>query len=67
MKQITINIQDSSILPHLKKILNAINGVSIAKSKPKKNSSLDLAMEDVKAGRTKRFESADAFFKDLAY
>lgn len=65
MKQITINIEDSSILPHLKKILNAINGVSIAKSKPEKKSSLDLAMEDVKAGRTKRFESADAFFKDL--
>ncbi len=32
MTQPTINIEDKSILPHLKKILNAMNGVSIAHS-----------------------------------
>lgn len=31
MTQLTINIEDKAILPHLKKILNAIDGVSIAK------------------------------------
>ena len=27
MTQLTINVEDKSILPHLKKILNAIEGV----------------------------------------
>lgn len=35
MTQLTINIEDKSILPHLKKILNAIDGVSIAKPERK--------------------------------
>lgn len=36
MTQLTINVEDKSILPHLKKILNAIEGVSIAKPSRKK-------------------------------
>ncbi len=35
MTQLTINIENKSIVPYLKKILNAIDGVSIAK--PSKN------------------------------
>lgn len=47
MTQLTINIEDKSILPHLKKILNAIEGVSIAKSEKKKRKcGLDV---DIKA------------------
>ena len=33
MTQLTINIEDKSILPHIKGILKAINGVSIVSSK----------------------------------
>ena len=51
MTQLTINIEDKSILPHLKKILNAIEGVSIAKSSKTKKCGLDEALDDVKAGR----------------
>ena len=43
MTQITINIEDKSILPHLKKILNAIDGVSIAKPEKKRKTGLDEA------------------------
>lgn len=35
MTQITLNIENNSILPHLKKVLNAIHGVSVVKT-PKK-------------------------------
>ena len=50
MTQLTINIEDKSILPHLKKILNAIDGVSIAKpAKKKKKCGLEEALDDVKA------------------
>lgn len=43
MTQLTINIEDESILPHLKKILNAIEGVSIVKPSRKKKCGLDEA------------------------
>lgn len=58
MTQITINIEDTSILPHLKKILNAIDGVSIAKTK-KKTCGIDEARADIRAGRVKSAKSAD--------
>ena len=47
MTQLTINIEDKSILPHLKKILNAIEGVSIAKPSRKKKCGLDEGTEKV--------------------
>ncbi|MDE6017846.1 MAG: response regulator [Muribaculaceae bacterium] len=65
MTQLTINIEDKSILPHLKKILNALEGVSIAKPTRTKKSGIEEAMDDVKAGRVKRFESMEELFKDL--
>ena len=63
MTQITINIEDKSILPHLKKILNAIDGVSIAKPEKKRKTGLDEAYEDVRAGRISHIESAEEMFK----
>lgn len=65
MTQLTINIEDKSILPHLKKILNAIEGVSIAKPSKKKKCGLDEALDDVKAGRVHRYESVEEMFKNL--
>lgn len=65
MTQLTINIEDKSILPHLKKILNAIEGVSIAKPSKKKKCGLDEALDDVKAGRVHRYESVEEMFKSL--
>lgn len=41
MTQLTFNIEDKPILPHPKKTLNAIDGVSIAKPE-KKNAFADL-------------------------
>ncbi len=64
MTQITLNIEDPKILPSLKRVLSALNGVSIAKT-PKKKSGIDLAWEDVEAGRVTRYESADDMFRKL--
>lgn len=58
MTQIIINIEDVSILPHLKKILNAINGVSIAKTE-KKTSGIEEAYADIRAGRVKSAKNVD--------
>lgn len=66
MTQITINIEDKSILPHLKKILNAIEGVSIAKTEKKKSKTgLEEAYEDLQEGRITRYGSPDEFFKSF--
>lgn len=64
MTQLTINIEDKSILPHLKKILNALDGVSIAKSeKKRKKSGIEESYEDVRAGRVTHYDNAEDFFK----
>lgn len=64
MTQITINIEDKSILPHLKKILNALEGVSIENPKKKcKKSGIEEAYEDVRAGRVTHYDSANDMFK----
>lgn len=63
MVQLTINIEDKSILPHLKKILNALEGVSIAKpEKKKKMSGIEESYEDVKAGRVTHYSNAEDLF-----
>lgn len=65
MTQLTINIEEKSILPHLKKILNAIDGVSIAKLSKRKKCGLDEALDDVKAGRVQSADSIDDMFKQV--
>ena len=62
MTQLTINIEDKTILPHLKKILSAIEGVSIVSTKKKKKCGLEEALEDVKSGRVRPFENVDEMF-----
>ena len=63
MTQLTINIEDKSILPHLKKILNAIEGVSIAKPSKRKKCGIDEALDDIKAGRVTHYDNVDDMFK----
>lgn len=66
MTQITLNIEDKSILPHLKKILNAIEGVSIVKTqKIQRKPGLEEAMDDVKAGRVNRYQTTDDLYNAL--
>lgn len=65
MTQLTINVEDKAILPHLKKILNAIEGVSIEMPQRKRKNGLDKALDDLKTGRTKRFDTLEEFFDDL--
>lgn len=63
---ITINIENKSILPHLKKILAALDGVSIVPvPKHHYGGTLTEAMREVKAGKTKKFDSVEDLFKDL--
>ncbi|WP_300503981.1 hypothetical protein [uncultured Duncaniella sp.] len=52
MTQLVLNISDPSVLPTLKKVVKAFNGVTIAPKKEKKaKCGLDEALEDVREGR----------------
>lgn len=62
MTQLVINIEDKSIVPHLKKILMAINGISIAKPS-KKKTGLEEALEDIEAGGITHFDTKEDFYK----
>lgn len=65
MTQLTINIENVAILPHLKKILAAIDGISIAKPAKKKKSGLEEAYDDVRANRVNTYDSVDDFYKAM--
>lgn len=66
MTQLTINIENKDMLPILKKLLGELNGVSIDKIVRKKKSGLELAMEDVKAGRVSEvFNDVDQLMAHL--
>ena len=65
MTQITINIENQAILPHLKKILSALDGVSIAKTPRKVKSSIDRSLEEARSGKTRKFTDVEDFFADL--
>ncbi|MDE5605921.1 MAG: hypothetical protein K2I68_01295 [Bacteroidales bacterium] len=68
MTQLILNIENVKILPSLKKILGAIEGVSIAQSKTvKRKSGLDEALEDIEAGRIYHAESTDEMFQKIYF
>lgn len=65
MTQITINVENPTILPHLKKILGAIEGISIARTTRKPKAGIREAMDDIKAGRINSYDSAEEMFEKL--
>lgn len=66
MTQITLNIENVSILPHLKKVLESISGVSIAKTEVKHpESGIEEAYEDIKTGRITHCKDVDDMFQQI--
>lgn len=62
MTTMVIQIENSSVLSGLKKVLNAMEGVTILKSTKTTstpNSATIKAIKDVKAGRTNKATSVD--------
>jgi hypothetical protein len=64
MTNLTIQINNSSILDSLKRILSAIEGVSIVEQSEKK-CGLDEAIDDVENGRLTEYENVDEMFRKL--
>lgn len=66
MTQITLNVENKAILPHLKKILNAIDGVTIAPARRKKRiSGIEEAYKDVRSGKITHYDTVDDLFRSI--
>lgn len=64
MTTLTLHVTDTSILPSLKKILGALEGVTIEKGKREKTE-MQKARDDMKAGRLISYSSKEELFNDL--
>ena len=61
MTQLVINIEDSSLVPVLKKMLASMNGVSIATTKTSKG--IDVALTELRKGKTTLYANFSEFKK----
>lgn len=65
MTELVIEVEDKSILASLKKILSNLDGVKVRNTTRRKKTGLELALEDVEAGRVTEWESIDAMFDTI--
>lgn len=65
MTELTIKIEDKSLLPMLRKLINSLPGVSLSKPARRKKCGLDEAYEDVAAGRVTRVNDVDEIFSNI--
>ena len=65
MTQIVLNVEDSSLLPGLRKILGNLKGVSIAKTQKTSKGTLSRAVEEVRKGKVTRVSSVAELMEKL--
>ena len=63
MQQMTINVENPSIMPSLRRVLNAIDGISIVPNRRKKG--IEEAEEAIRKGRVYKADSVDDMFKQI--
>ena len=63
MTELIIEVEDKSILASLKKILSNLDGVKVRKNTTRKKTGIELALEDVEAGRVFTAKDADDLIK----
>ena len=61
--QVILNVENPSILPSLKRVLSAIDGVSIIKPKAKPRlSAYETSMKEIEEGKVEEITDLDAYF-----
>lgn len=65
MNTITIQVEDSSVMNGLKKVLRSMNGVVIVPTRKKKKTGIEEAMDDIRHGRVTEYKSAEDMFEKL--
>lgn len=65
MTQITLNVEDKSLLPGLRKILSNLNGVTIASMRTTRKGTLSRAVEEVRDGKVTKVNSVAELMAEL--
>ena len=65
MQQVVINVENPSILPSLRRVLNAMEGVSIVPKPRRRRSGMEEAEEDIRKGRVYKAASVDDMFEQI--
>jgi len=64
MTELIIEVANESILTSLKKVLSNLDGVRVSKNTARRKTGIELAKEDVKAGRVTKWNSIDEMFDE---
>ncbi len=65
MTQIILNVEDSSMLPSLRKILGNLKGVTIAKMSRTRKGTLSRAVDEVRNGQLTKVSSVAELMSEL--
>ena len=65
MNELTIQVEDRSVMSGLKKVLKSMNGVVIVPARNRKKTGIEEAMDDIRHGRVTEYKSAEDMFEKL--
>ena len=65
MTQLTVSIEDVSMLDQIKQAISLLRGVSSVTLKRSKKTSMDRAIEDIEQGRVYKYNSLDDLIKEI--
>ena len=65
MTELTLRVTDDSLLPSFRRLVRSIDGIEIVPKPRRRKSGIELALEDIAAGRVTVWESAEQMFNTL--
>ena len=63
--QLTVSIEDVSMLDQIKQAISLLRGVSSVTLKRRRKTSMDRAIEDIEQGRVYKYDSLDDLIKEI--
>ena len=65
MTQLTVSIEDVSMLEQIKQAISLLRGVRSVTLKRSKRTSMDRAIEDIEQGRVYKYDSLEDLIKEI--
>ena len=65
MTQLTVSIEDVSMLDQIKQAISMLRGVKSVTLKRRRKTSMDRAIEDIEQGRVYKYDSLDDLIKEI--
>jgi len=65
MTQLTVSIEDVTMLEQIKQAISLLRGVSSVTLKRPRKTSMDRAIEDIEQGRVYKYDSLDDLIKEI--